>query len=241
MAEEWLTKGWPLKASPWETGEQAVFHRLVKPGSVVYDIGAHEGLHTALLSRLVGDRGSVYAFEPNPEKLRLLRLTLRSIPNVHLQPFALSDREGQGELYVPADNDSTANLEHKGHRVGRTFPVELKRLDDLNLPRPDFIKVDVEGHELKVFQGARGILDHEHAPYVLFEINPTMSTEVFAARSHLLSLGGPRYRISFVRADGTLHGEPESGRPFWNALAIPKARASEKVRAAGASHSSTAR
>src|SRR5262245_22436384 len=59
-----------------ECDEQAVMRRLVVPGDIAFDIGAHLGLHTVLLSHLVGSNGRVYAFEPNPRVLPVLCRTV---------------------------------------------------------------------------------------------------------------------------------------------------------------------
>src|SRR5687768_1994453 len=76
------------------SGEAEVMRQFVRPGDVVFDIGAHLGFYTLLLSKLAGEGGKVFAFEPNPELLPSLRRTLEEPKNVQLFEVALSDKEG---------------------------------------------------------------------------------------------------------------------------------------------------
>ena len=74
----------PLPGWDREIDEQVIMRRVVKAGYVTYDVGANIGCHTALLSRLVGPRGLVVAFEPNPSILPSLTKTVPSMPNAVL-------------------------------------------------------------------------------------------------------------------------------------------------------------
>ncbi len=86
--------------------------------------------------------------------------------NVTVHELALSNVNGEVELFVLSD-DSMASLgESKG---GRPVRCRAARLDSLDLPHPAFIKRDVEGAELLVFRGAEKILNREDAPVLLFE------------------------------------------------------------------------
>src|SRR5687767_6759239 len=79
-AHVWL-QGTPWESSPVERDEQRVMAGLVRPGDVVFDIGTNIGLHTALLSRLTGPTGRVYAFEPNPQLTECLGRTVATLQN----------------------------------------------------------------------------------------------------------------------------------------------------------------
>jgi len=93
----------------WEEDEQKEVQRLVKAGDMVFDIGAHLGVYTVLLSHLVGPTGRVIAFEPNLRVLPALERTVKERKNVTLLPIALSSFSGEQVLYVPGD-DSMASL-----------------------------------------------------------------------------------------------------------------------------------
>lgn len=140
----------------YSAGEAELFQQLVRPGHVAVEVGANIGAHTLLLSRRVGERGMVYAFEPQRVLFQMLcaNLALNSRTNAVCRCEALGDRPG--EIIVPPidysrDNDFAA-LRLGQFSTGERVP--LVTLDSLNLPRCDFLKVDVEGEELAVIRGA---------------------------------------------------------------------------------------
>jgi FkbM family methyltransferase len=215
------------------TGEDLVMKHFVRLGDTVFDIGAHLGFYTLLLSRLVGDSGRVFAFEPNRELLPSLGRTVGPLPNVEILNVALSDRKGEIDLYVPQDA-SMASLNNWTHgEVGEVHQVkcEMQILDDLvaerKLPLPDFIKCDVEGAEYLIFKGATSVLDREDAPVVLFELNRkaalSFGLDTFHYIDLLKSLERPQFDFYEVLADGIKRldqGETE----FANIVAIPSHR-----------------
>jgi FkbM family methyltransferase len=231
-----LLAGSPWATVPWESDEQALMRRFVRPGEVVFDIGAHIGLHTVLLSELVGAAGVVHAFEPNAGKATALARTVAALPNAHLNAFALGEAEGCVPLYIPED-ESMASLAdwtygREWHR--RRTTCEVKRLDDLiargELPDPDFIKCDVEGAELAVLRGGVAMLNRAEAPIVLYEVNQwaahCFGLSMTAATDFLRSLSCAKYAIFYAQDNGrvlTPYDSPELGDCF-NLIAIPAAR-----------------
>jgi FkbM family methyltransferase len=166
-AAEWLA-GSPWRHSPQERVERDLMRRLVRPGDTVYDIGAHLGLHTVLLRRLTG-AGRVIAFEGNPEGQACLSRTLAGINGLGMY-VALGDRNGPVEFCVPKDHSMASLVDWTGLAT-RRLSCDCRRLDDLGLSAPDFIKCDIEGAEALVFRGARKLLDRPDAPIMLFESN----------------------------------------------------------------------
>jgi len=231
-----LLAGSPWTTVPWESDEQWLMRRLVRPGDVVFDIGAHIGLHTVLLSDLVGFEGVVHAFEPNAGKATALARTVAALPNAHLHAFALGELEGVVALYIPED-ESMASLAdwtygRQWHR--RRTTCEVKRLDDLvgrgELPPPDFIKCDVEGAELAVLRGGAAMFDRAAAPIVLYEVNQwaahCFGLSMSAATDFLRTLSCAKYAIFYAQDNGrvlTPYDNPELGDCF-NLIAIPEAR-----------------
>ena len=210
-AHEWL-KGSPWTSSPDEPAEQESVKGLIKPGDVVLDIGANLGLYTTLFSRLVGPSGQVHSFEPNTQLLPLLKDTVRSLNNVTLYPFGLSDCAGESVLYVPNDHtfgslaNYTKDLDHKeqiGLSDAEEINCKLTTLDALSpsvIPYPNLIKCDVEGAELLVFKGARNMLNRRDAPVILFEAleqcNVAFGYSRLGVVDFLRSLSEPGYQFS---------------------------------------------
>jgi len=215
------------------SGEDVVMKRMLREGDVALDVGAHIGVYTLLLARLVGDRGNVYAFEPNPEVLMALRRTLSALPNTTLCEYGLSDRKQHAVLVVPEDKSMASLADWTDGLGGLTHKVEcdLRRLDDLvdarQLPLPDFIKCDVEGAEPFVFRGGCKTLNRVDAPIIMFEAN-AQSSRAFgnherSAVEFLGSLELAKYKFHRILPNGDL--VVLSGRlGHANLLAVPESR-----------------
>ena len=185
---------------------RAVLH----PGDTVFDVGAHHGLMSVVASSLVGAKGSVVAFEPNPEARRQIarHLALNDCENVRVEPIALSDANGHADFFVQT-GDVTWNSSLVREFVDparRTQPirVETMRLDDFVLKHgvaPTLVKIDVEGGEIAVLHGARQVIS-QHRPSLVLEFNPKAAlaagTSIEELSSWLRDLG---YRIFVVERD----------------------------------------
>lgn len=142
----------------YEYAKQRSFEQFVRPGDIVYDIGAHTGFYTLLASVLVGPIGRVVAFEPYPRNLGYLRqhLALNRINNAAIVEGAVYEHEGEVRI--------TAGPSSSEIRVGidGTVPVRAFTLDHLvfrdGLPAPTVMKMDVEGAEYAVLRGASKLL-----------------------------------------------------------------------------------
>lgn len=216
-----------------QSGEDLVMRNFVSEGDIVFDIGAHLGLYTLLLSELVGKRGKVFAFEPNPELLPSLTRTVAPLSNVELLRIALSDREGELSLFVPEDasmaslRNWTDGIAGKVHEVGCKMQVLDELVEKGELVLPHFIKCDVEGAELSVFRGAVNTLNRVDAPIILFELNrkaaSAFGVTTTAYFDFLESLDKPKYGFFEVTKDG-LKDLKSKKIEYANVLAIPKAK-----------------
>lgn len=158
----------------------AVIPMLTKKGDVVFDVGANFGLFTRFLSESVGQGGKVYSFEPTSDMFGVLDGNCRALglDNTVRVRTALSDQTGKAEMNIPQREDGSLNHYEAslGGAVdeGRSESVATSTLDDFcahhGIERVDFIKCDVEGHELEVLSGARRTLLH-HRPSLLLEVN----------------------------------------------------------------------
>ena len=154
----------------YEYYKQRIFEKMVKERSVVYDIGAHVGFYTLLASVLVGENGKVYAFEPNPRNLDYLKrhLAINGVTNVEVMECAVSDKDG----YASFDIDKRHDLGHISD--SGSFKVKICTLDSLVFSKkilpPNFIKIDVEGAEFQVLNGAKEILK-KFSPVLILDIH----------------------------------------------------------------------
>jgi len=217
----------------WEESEQRQVQKLLKKGDIAFDIGAHFGVYTVLLSHLVGPTGRVIAFEPNPRVLPALERTVKERKNVTLLPIALSSFSGEQVLYVPGDDlmASLADWTAGKHGEMTQSVCETFTLDELarqgKIPEPDFIKCDVEGAELLVLQGGKEVLDRDNGPILLFEANANAMRGFGVTAKALLGfirgLRRARYTTYLVKS------EMEEVRGDWlpdhcNLIAIPEAK-----------------
>jgi FkbM family methyltransferase len=143
----------------YESHVQRLFCEKVKPGDIVFDIGANVGFFTLLASKLVGSNGHVYAFEPLPRNLSYIEehIRLNGVMNVTVKPIAIASASGSAS-FGDGENDSQGRLSEKGEHH-----VATASLDDLIAngiaPMPAFIKMDIEGAESDALGGAKSLLD----------------------------------------------------------------------------------
>ncbi|MCL5126314.1 MAG: FkbM family methyltransferase [Deltaproteobacteria bacterium] len=155
--------------------ELVVLEQFLKPGETMVDVGANYGVYSLRASKLVGPRGRVFAFEPASKAFRYLQRNMRenSLENVSAFSLALSNQAGKAHLYLnqdPSRNSIASDLE------GSDFEeIETNTLDailaDQGISRLHFLKIDAEGADELVCQGARKTLAAYH-PVVMFEVNP---------------------------------------------------------------------
>lgn len=131
----------------------------IKEGDWVVDGGAFIGDHTRAYLDRVKNSGRVFAFEPNPKAFECL---VHNCPEARCEPFGLSDLDG-GAGMLENENSGASKLVNGDS-------VMLVRLDDYKLPKLDFLKLDVEGYELKALRGAEETIDI-HRPVMWIEIN----------------------------------------------------------------------
>ncbi|OBJ54183.1 FkbM family methyltransferase [Mycobacterium sp. 1423905.2] len=156
----------------------AVADHFTTDGATVVDVGASWGLFTYHLAHRVGKAGRVYSFEPHPDNAPMLRRLAASRAGVHFRQVAVSDTAGSAELIVPQHHNrqvtAQSSLAHgfDGQGVGvRRLHVPTVRLDDeIGADTDvDFVKIDVEGHELSVLRGGSSLL-RRCRPTILIEI-----------------------------------------------------------------------
>jgi FkbM family methyltransferase len=191
--------------------EMDVIPLLLPRGGCTIDLGANFGLYTRLLSEIVGAKGCVHAVEPVPESFGVLQSNVRRLrlDNVTLHHLAVSDSERLVKMTVPKYDRGGENLyearvlcDSSALDVDRVIHVPADRLDNLfgRLGRIDFIKCDVEAHELSVIRGAAEIL-RVHRPAWMMEVSgdPDDSDSRAAELVRLMAKSG--YRMYHIDAD----------------------------------------
>jgi FkbM family methyltransferase len=140
----------------YELSKQKAFAAALKPGHVVYDLGANVGFYSLLASVFVGPQGQVFSFEPSPRNLLLLRqhLAMNGITNCTIYEAAVTDSRGFAN-FDPATDWSGGHL---APASTNSFTVPTVSLDELvdsgELPLPQVIKCDIEGAEYNALKGA---------------------------------------------------------------------------------------
>jgi FkbM family methyltransferase len=163
----------------YEPNEFAYLSGILKPGMVFIDAGAYLGLYSLFASTLVGEEGTVLAVEPSRRDFQRLKenIDLNHKKNIRLMPIGLSNDSSDRDLRIADEMHSGQNtfggFAYPGVQdVGRQR-VRVERLDDLvqkeRFKRVDVIKMDTEGHELFVLEGARETIDR-FKPILLVEL-----------------------------------------------------------------------
>ncbi len=139
----------------YEPAKTAAIKRLVSKGDVVFDIGAHVGYYTVLMSRLVGETGQIVAFEPRGINQRFLKkhLSLNRCMNVRVIEAAVSNRAGSARMDT-SGGTGTGHLSDEGRVKVKVVTID-ESVESQELPEPTFLKIDVEGGELRVLEGGR--------------------------------------------------------------------------------------
>ncbi|MBN1919490.1 MAG: FkbM family methyltransferase [Verrucomicrobia bacterium] len=167
----YLNQGW------YEYREQAFTWLSLRPGDVVVDCGAHFGLYSLIAARAMEDRGTVLAVEPNPESAAVLagNLERSGATCARVVEGAIAAQAGRAVLYVGGpDKAAFAGLSAPSEDA-RQVEVRTTTLDALldegGIRRVDFVKIDVEGAELDVLEGAKRAIRLGALPLLMVEFN----------------------------------------------------------------------
>ncbi len=160
---------WLGESDRWDIHHARSF---VRPGAVIFDVGANFGYYSLMLASALGGNCEVHAFEPVSETYaKLVRhIELNGLGCIHPHRLALSDAPGTASMSGRMGNSGAAYLEPG------TGDVPVSTLDafvaEHRLERLDFIKIDVEGFEERVLRGGAGALSR-FRPVLLIEVQPT--------------------------------------------------------------------
>ena len=185
-----------------DKGEIAYINSTIKSGQTVLDIGAHKAGYLFIMLKKVGKNGKIHAFEPQINLFSYITKikNLFDWNNVTVQHLALSNVKGKVDLLIPITNAKETSSPgasivqgKEKTQFGRVESVNTETLDVYckthNLS-PSFLKVDVEGNELEVFEGGIEMLK-KHKPTIIVEIEERHigKEKVFKTFEFLKSLG----------------------------------------------------
>lgn len=188
------------------TREHKFFKSLDLKGKTVYDVGGHIGLISMFFARTVGETGNVVTFEPNHQSYNAIldHINLNGFTNVRVIQMGLGSQRETLKFVAP-DSDpgrGTASLDgqkrYLERKDARVFSIEVDTMDNQlavnNLPKPDFVKIDVEGLEINVLRGMTQTIS-SYRPRMLIELHGISEREVV---EFLLSY---HYRVYQVEDD----------------------------------------
>lgn len=182
--------------------------QVLRDGDYFFDVGANIGMVSLLAADLVGQKGQVHAFEPNPDLTENLAKTLAPCDNSVLHSIALSGTTGEVTFYA-SESSALSGLRSDGKAV----QVECRTLVDVirDNVSPDILKIDVEGAEEEVFSGVGRSFESFKCPIIIFEALNSDELENSLARISALHLGSGRfYNIASYGRLQTLEESRES-------------------------------
>lgn len=162
----------------WEPYKQYAMTKYIKKGMVVYDAGAFHGYFTMVCSRLVGEEGFVYAFEPVVENFEFLKnvvITLNKLTNVELCQKAVGGRNGEATCNFnsaePMGGSIDVSKMYQIKPASEGYKVEITTLDYFafsNSKRePDVVKLDIEAYEFDALQGMEKLINQYHPMFFI--------------------------------------------------------------------------
>jgi FkbM family methyltransferase len=216
----------------WEPGETHWIVKGLKKGDTFVDAGANVGWYTVIASKIVGDEGRVFAFEPDPEAFALLEANVRlnGLTNVVTEKKALSNGPGVLKLYLNPNNRGDHRIYQPKKAAKREFvEIEAVSLDDYfeGDDRPiDFIKIDTQGAEGVIFEGLTGIAKANQDLRIAIEWWPNGVQDMGYDAAKLLTmvsslgfhfyelgwLGGPKSLKKFSAEEVALHYNVENNK-----------------------------
>jgi FkbM family methyltransferase len=186
----------------FEAGTLHTIRKCLRQNDVFIDIGANIGLMSLLASRLIGEKGKVFAFEPESETFAILErnIEMNRITNVRTFRIALGSASTTEIIYSNLDRSrgSASLIKTQGNSEG--VPIQVETLDKFittnQVADIRMMKIDVEGWELEVLRGARQLLSSHYAPIICIEyssLHPLYNGQILDLYEYILNIN--QYRI----------------------------------------------
>ena len=214
----WWQHYFKARYNPKERPRVRQLAGFIPEGGVIFDIGAHFGYLAKEFAVIHGGSCEVHCFEPVPYTRSILERVVDRFGNVRVESRALSNQAGLMKISIPVKESGRLGigLSHFGDELQRDYivePVETLTLDayvdEQGMTQLDFIKIDVEGAELLILQGAEVTLA-ELQPLVYCELAPALTARMgYPPEAVFDFLAGFGYRAAVVDAAG--HKQPVEG------------------------------
>ena len=211
----------------YEVEETSYFRQNFAKGMTFVDVGANIGLFTALAIRQGASK--ILAIEPHSESFGFLKTTIdknNPLMLVSAEKVALGSQEGEGRLYLNPFNKGDNRMNYSKELI-EGERVEIKTLDSVcaqyGINSIDFLKIDVQGSELGILQGAVGVLGNSRRCIIMTEVWPSgmekagYSSEIFT--DFLKSLGFKVEKV-FGRTDQKISASSRGFADYTNIVAI---------------------
>lgn len=214
-----------LFTGQYEEDTNRILKKYIKSGSVVIEAGANTGTETLLISRLVGHKGHVFAFEPIPHIYAILKsnCNLNKLENATLVKKAVGEMNSELKFYMADESFTNQGMgtKFKGHgHVENEILVTQVSIDNFakenNIPKVDFIKMDIQGAEYDALVGAKNTID-AFSPKIFLEAGEGWSslTELYDW------LSSNNYSIYLISGKDEILMEKNELAKSGNWLAIP--------------------
>ena len=193
---------WRYGCYPHQLAEDQLCLKILCTGDFVWDIGANIGYTALIFAKAVGERGDVIAIEPSRKTFPMLERTVSGISCIKAIRVAVSDKVGEIPFTDRFTLDTSSVTPKKGES---TYLVPCTTLDTLyneyNHRAPQFIKIDVEGHEYTVLQGGKNLI-RSCCPLIEFEaLTDAIKKNIIQVLS---DISGNRYKFYRIACNGKL-------------------------------------
>lgn len=171
-----------------------VYNELLRPKMIVVDAGANIGLHALFFSKRVGEGGKIYAFEPAKNIFRRMMEHIKNnqVANIEGLCLALGARQGTAAVVDNEEDTSRTFLRCSPPNSGETPTAAVETLDAFakirGLERIDFLKIDVEGFESEILEGALSLLTRQAIKVIQIELDERSLNRAGSEKSSVVSL-----------------------------------------------------
>ncbi len=199
-----------LRTLPGDPDREPCFMKILtqelEPGMVAVDLGANLGYVTLKMAEIVGTGGKVYAIEPSTHNYRILQKNIKTNGyggNVFHYQLALSNMCGIDKFYI-SDSTNLGGMTQTVH-TNEAEEVSISTLDEFMKDKeyPNFIKMDIEGHEVEALEGAFNTLRNSPPPVkILMEIHTVYYDENHSLEKQLIKILEMGYKTKYVISAG---------------------------------------